>query len=176
MHNARSRCRWHHGAGLSLKHPRWAALCRSGGYVRSYVWVFIPNSLSQSNAYFASRRRRRADSSARSLIGMGYGMAEGARRDPGSAKVLSKLLRRALFWGLVRTYPFPPALRALSPRNRRIVRDMWSIRRSGLFDSEWYLSRYPAYYVAWQMRPEAGAAAVRGSRPAAAEGSWTKRL
>jgi hypothetical protein len=92
-------------------------------------------------------------------------MAEGARRDPGSAKVLSKLLRRALFWGLVRTYPFPPALRALSPRNRRIVRDMWSIRRSGLFDSEWYLSRYPAYYVAWQMRPEAGATAVRGSRP-----------
>jgi GT2 family glycosyltransferase len=70
-------------------------------------------------------------------------MAEGARRDPGSAKVLSKLLRRALFWGLVRTYPFPPALRALSPRNRRIVRDMWSIRRSGLFDAEWYLSRYP---------------------------------
>jgi GT2 family glycosyltransferase/glycosyltransferase involved in cell wall biosynthesis len=70
-------------------------------------------------------------------------MAEGARRGPGSAEVLSRLLRRALFWGLARTYPFPPALRALSPRNRQIVHDMWTIRRSRLFDAEWYLSRYP---------------------------------
>src|SRR6266511_1269046 len=70
-------------------------------------------------------------------------MAEGARREPGSVKVRSSLVGRALFWGLARTYPFPPALRALSPRNRQIVRDMWTIRRSGLFDAEWYLSRYP---------------------------------
>ena len=70
-------------------------------------------------------------------------MAEGARREPGSRKMLSKLFRRALFRALARTYPFPPALPALSPRDRRIVRDMWTIRRSGLFDADWYLSRYP---------------------------------
>ena len=70
-------------------------------------------------------------------------MAKDARHRPASAKLLSRLLRRAIFWGLGRTYPFAPALPALSPRDRRIVRDMRTIRRSGLFDTEWYLSRYP---------------------------------
>ena len=70
-------------------------------------------------------------------------MGEGVRRGRGSAQVLSSVLRRALFRGLARTFPFTPALLGLSRRNRQIVRDIWTIRRSGLFDAEWYLSRYP---------------------------------
>src|SRR5512144_2390853 len=69
----------------------------------------------QGKGYLAPRRTR-ADA-ARTLIGNGMAMAEGARREPGWRKVLARLIRCALFRGLARTYPFSPALPALSPRD-----------------------------------------------------------
>jgi GT2 family glycosyltransferase/glycosyltransferase involved in cell wall biosynthesis len=57
--------------------------------------------------------------------------------------MLSRVLRRVLFWSLVHSYPIALVPRFLSPRNRQLVRDMRTIRRSRLFDSGWYLSRYP---------------------------------
>jgi len=58
-------------------------------------------------------------------------------------KTVGKALRRTAIWLLPRTWPLPPLLRLLPERDRRLIVDMWTIRRAGLFDAAWYRRRYP---------------------------------
>ena len=61
----------------------------------------------------------------------------------GPRKRIGKALRRAAIRVLSRTWPLSPLLRMLPERDRRLVIDMWTIRRAGLFDAAWYRRRYP---------------------------------
>ncbi|MFO1156095.1 MAG: glycosyltransferase family 2 protein [Rhodospirillales bacterium] len=58
-------------------------------------------------------------------------------------KTVGKALRRTAIWLLPRTWPLPPLLRLLPERDRRLIVDMWTIRRARLFDEAWYRRRYP---------------------------------
>lgn len=58
-------------------------------------------------------------------------------------KAVGKALRRTAIRVLSRTWPLPPVLRMLPERDQRLIVDMWTIRRAGLFDAAWYRKRYP---------------------------------
>jgi O-antigen biosynthesis protein len=58
-------------------------------------------------------------------------------------QALGKRARRLIFWLYVRICPLPPLLRLVPPRNRQLLQDMRAIRRSGLFEADWYQRRYP---------------------------------